>query len=279
MIRYEGTPYSHIVESMLEDFRNPDTPKKWIIPISSFSEFCRQIDYYLQLGEKENIKVIFRGQKTASFKLLPMVYRNKQDINHYEIEREMLEEFKSKLNEKHPEFHKEFSNDWELLALAQHYGMPTRLLDWTYDQYIALWFACKDSFKEDEILTSEVFVYLVDDHDIADQKLAPFMADSYTVYKPDFSYWNERLNAQRGAFTIHSYNHEAKRVVAFDYHKKINVSIATLQIYEPDRAQMIEELKKVGIEEKVVFPDTDPKSQDLLWLCMEIKEKYKHQFN
>ena len=102
---------------------------------------------------------------------------------------------------------------WELAALAQHYGLPTRLLDWSYDIYTSLYFATYPLLYESQETIKEIlsspdgsdekieiwalkYFYIsgfVIDHRLKDYRLK--------VIRPSYAR-NPNLAAQKGLFTL-----------------------------------------------------------------------------
>lgn len=98
---------------------------------------------------------------------------------------------------------------FEIISLAQHYGLPTRALDWTYDYKVSLYFAVKN-------VLSNKFSLEDDNNDgiIWALNYGPFRsndeADTFKIrfYRPEYN-TNPNLNAQNGLFSIVvDYEHE-----------------------------------------------------------------------
>ncbi|NRB63189.1 MAG: FRG domain-containing protein [Saprospiraceae bacterium] len=91
----------------------------------------------------------YRGHSKKSYKLIPTVFRplNKEGTQFYD-ESKLLAEFVRR----HPEAMRDHSSTIELLTYAQHYGLPTRLLDWTQNLLVAIFFCCKEHQSEDGYL-------------------------------------------------------------------------------------------------------------------------------
>ena len=89
--------------------------------------------------------LVFRGQRRY-WPLLPRVSGNVPRGTILKNERRLLQEFKKKAP---PCLQVVPSNDVDWLVVAQHHGLPTRLLDWTYNPFVAFWFAFERSNKQD----------------------------------------------------------------------------------------------------------------------------------
>jgi hypothetical protein len=86
---------------------------------------------------------IYRGLWNKDFDLRTSLMRLGGPYEN--LEHHLLRNFR-----KYAHSHPSSSNSlWNWLALAQHHGLPTRLLDWTYSPYVALHFATSDTRRYD----------------------------------------------------------------------------------------------------------------------------------
>jgi hypothetical protein len=82
----------------------------------------------------------FRGLNCASHQLLPKIMRDgKSDAEVFERERRLITRFRQRSMAYWPAGYPQ--NDWEHLFAMQHYGVPTRLLDWSENLFVAAYFA------------------------------------------------------------------------------------------------------------------------------------------
>jgi hypothetical protein len=92
------------------------------------------------------------------------------------------------------------SDLYELAGLAQHYGIPTRLLDWTQDIYVALYFAATDALKNKSVENDNIIIWALN---------VPYInflkengnRTNLKIIKPEYG-GNPNLAAQQGLFTL-----------------------------------------------------------------------------
>lgn len=160
---------------------------------------------------------------------------------------------------------------YELMALAQHYGIPTRVLDWSYDYRVSLYFAIKN-ILDDNYLRSEkpengvlwAFNYKYFNHCYV------LETKSYctTHYRPEYNS-NPNLNAQKGLFTfmikrvwedasqpydefieefLNEYNQSGRKM------PKTEKAFYKFIIPEDEKPNILKELYSEGYSEEYLFP-------------------------
>lgn len=111
---------------------------------SPWAGFLSKIDVAVQqISPGNDPYVWFRGQTSSTYPLLPSLFRfftypnGKEWEKVWNLESDLYWEFSARARE----LHNDIQNDWDILFAMQHYGTPTRLLDWTEVLGVAIYFA------------------------------------------------------------------------------------------------------------------------------------------
>ena len=118
--------------------------KHFTLRIESVSEYIDIISRLSKIAEYHmRDPLVFRGHSDASanYKLIPTIARKGKNLEfcEYAMTTEML-----KLR---PDEFDNITTNFDLMSKLQHFGLPTRLLDFTYNPLIALFFACNSNKK------------------------------------------------------------------------------------------------------------------------------------
>lgn len=224
--------------------------------VTSFKEYQEII---LNIPEEEFI--LFRGQPIDK-PLLPKIARyNLADGE--SVEREMLADFQRRslhLMEFHP------GNEWDWLALAQHHGMATRLLDWSENPLIALWFSMSPG-AEINASYSVVWGFHVPNKDImnASEMDDPFKEGGTKVFKPNHIV--KRISAQFAWFTIHKHN-EQKKFIPFEKNPEYSKRLFKIKIQSSCFSECKKRLHTFGINSAMMYPDIDGLAKHVEWLFL-----------
>jgi hypothetical protein len=224
--------------------------------VSSFKEYQ---DIILSIPTEEFI--LYRGQPLDK-PLLPKIARyNVPDVR--KVECEMLEDFKSRslhLIEHYP------ANSWDWLALAQHHGMATRLLDWSENPLNALWFSMIElqNIKQDH---SVVWGFNVPREDVirSGADTDPFRVGGTKVFKPN--HITKRISAQFGWFTIHEQNAD-NTFEPFEKNKDYSDRLFKIKIESHSFRECKKRLHHYGINSATMYPDIDGLAKYVEWLFL-----------
>lgn len=225
--------------------------------ITNVKDFIDLIEKTKEANEAKGnrAELLFRGQGVDR-PLLPKLSRLHLNGTIRNVEKLILAEFKRgilPLTEFKPE------NNWDLLALAQHHGLPTRLLDWTYHALVALWFAVERPAQKndkDEFENGVVWILAanVEDFRTDTEKTDPLSNKITKIFRS--SVVSRRISAQAGVFTIHKIN-ENDKILKFETHADFKTKLTKALIPASEFASIRKQLNVLGVNNSTVYPDID----------------------
>ena len=217
---------------------------------------------------------VYHGAPSASFPLLTSLDRlGGTDPPHTKahLEEHILRNF---ARYSRPHLPSAPATDWELLVIAQHYGVPTRLLDWSYSPLVAAHFATRKAPRDgdcaiwrlewhqvhrafalpnlalqtQDLLTPRLFG--------SEHALSPW--DLFAGRGPSFACLleppslEERIAAQGAVFTLCS--DTSRPFDAFLREHGLEDALTRFVVPADSVARLRDQLDLAGIEERRLFP-------------------------
>lgn len=254
---------------------------------TSLTEFVQLVE---KLQDASQHSLWYRGCGGANYELLPSLYRH-PDQNSVQdrakLEQDLMTRFQQRSVPMQP---RPFTGDWDVLFFMQHYRIPTRLLDWSENPFVGLYFAVMSAHFELTATGKQKFedaaaVWIMNpvlwnrhalNHQSYDGGVLSQGDEALKGYQPQLNFEgmnrapvalygvhnSPRIVAQRGVFTIFGQNTTAMETV-FNTDSFPRDSLHKVVLSRRYLPSLRKAVLNHGVTESSIFPDLEGLAQEI----------------
>lgn len=231
-------------------------------------------------------RFVFRGHTDVAYKLIPKISRSATNVPvESHVAQDRLAKLEEYLETYLPAYGYDFAGlpvnekHWRQLFLAQHYGAPTNLLDFSRNPLVAAFFACGNPDKDGNIFAFQIRDQKSDSRrfDVAGfengalKSKNPFSKDLSPDLRSLFivpPHYDKRIIAQVSIFAFFRsadlvFPLESNTGLALD--SDFHTGALKFKIPKERKDAILDELNKIGINESSLFPDLHGFGRFLNW--------------
>ena len=253
--------------------------------MSTKTYIITNIEHIVKIGTELTLSW-FRGQPEVFGNLTPKIFRHPMfSRNSNDLEYSFITNFKLEAPSLYSKVPRHDNDHLAWLFLAQHHGLPTRLLDWTVSVLIASFFAVREHFDKDGELwamnpirlnccSGHTSIAIPDDPEVRFfasepyQSYSPHLAKELKLENPPqrpkafFPPMNfPRMVAQLSRFTIHPTPKQNNAITDLLTDEQYLVHYI---IPSDKKKKILEDLDALGISKTTLFPNLDSLSEDII---------------
>jgi len=253
-----------------------------IANVTNVENYLTEIHRLVGSTAQDNM-ALYRGHRDLSWSVVPQIARSPfrvpdafcQEERDASAERNLFLFFRDYAAALFPAWISQGSDkevSWRRLTVAQHHGVPTRLLDWTTNPLVALFFAveghpatCDDPrcpHCGGNGVHDSMIVGLMNRHSFTVEGLAESSENGFAplylyndnlgvLRPPDIS---RRIAAQSSIFTI---GKDPGKEIVLDFQ---------IRIPHDKRSELMRRLDELGISRRTLFPDMDGIANYIKWV-------------
>jgi hypothetical protein len=270
-----------------------EEPERLVRSVNEYLDVTSKVEKKWKFTNDDIGRAWYRGQQRRHWRLVPSIVR--QGCFDRETEDEIREEFAVRApgvsgSEPVP------ANNWDLYFLMQHYGAPTRLLDWTESPLIALYFAVRDNpgyydsavwaldayeLNRQVIGKEEVISPSAAGANPKDTKrVAPWLPERWSRAKlPEDpvaifpTHIARRISSQKSCFTIHGAKEDGLARFGAGRRSCLVKTVIPAQSILNIRLA----LRRCGIDDTTIFPDLEGLGRALVTAYRDVRSASPHK--